>query len=255
MATRSLIFLLDRSGSMRDSYAGGLSKAEYLAKTVDATLMEMAVRCHKAEGTRDYFHIACIGYGDAVIKSAFAGSLGSGDYATISSIASYPLALVDEPAGGKRPQWIEPLASGDTPMCAAFAQACRFVATWCDQHPRSYPPTVINVSDGEPTDGDPRQAAEVLRRLHTDDGECLVFNLHVSPGGGGEVVFPDSPAGLGEHARRLYDMSSLFPPHLLERARDAGLPVGASSRFFAWGAGADLATRFFELGTRPAKLS
>ena len=232
-----------------------MSRARYLARTVDNALLEMAVRCHKAEGTRDYFHVACLGYGNEKVGNAFSLALGSGDHATISAIAASPLRLVDNPQGGKSPQWIEPVAGGDTPMCAAFDRACRFVATWCDAHPRSYPPTVINVSDGESTDGDPRRAAELLRKIHTDDGECLVFNLHVGQGGKGEVVFPDSPVGLDEGARRLFDMSSPFPPHLRDQAVAAGFQIGAGSRFFAWGAGAALATRFFELGTRPAKLT
>jgi hypothetical protein len=250
-----IVFLLDRSGSMDEGYAEGMSKARYLARTVDNALLEMAVRCNKAEGTRDYFHVACLGYGDERVGNAFAPPLGSGDYATISAIAVSPLRVVDDPVGGRIPQWIEPIAGGSTPMCAAFDRACRFVARWCDEHPRSYPPTIINVSDGESTDGDPRPAAEILRKIHTDDGECLVFNLHVGPGGTGEVVFPDSPVGLNEGARRLYDMSSPFPPNLRDQAQAVGFKVGASSRFFAWGAGAALATRFFELGTRPVKLA
>ena len=250
-----IVFLLDRSGSMDEHYAEGMSRARYLARTVDNALLEMAVRCHKAEGTRDYFHVACLGYGDEKVGNAFSSPLASGDYATISAIASSPLRLVDDPVGGKIPQWIEPIAGGSTPMCAAFERACSFVAQWCDAHPRSYPPTVINVSDGESTDGDPRRPAEILRRLHTNDGECLVFNLHVGEGGTGEIVFPESSTGLNEHARRLYDMSSPFPPHLRDQAQAAGFRVGGGSRFFAWGAGAALATRFFELGTRPVKLT
>ncbi|MBL8967551.1 MAG: hypothetical protein JNG85_11095, partial [Spirochaetaceae bacterium] len=250
-----IVFLLDRSGSMGEPYAKGLTKAQYLARTVDRSLLELAVRCHKADGMRDYFHVACIGYGDDRVGSAFPPPHDASDYARISRLGEHPLRLETGPDGAASPVWIEPLASGGTPMTAAFTEACRFVAGWCDAHPKSYPPTVINVSDGQSTDGDPSRAAGILRRLHTDDGECLVYNLHVRSGGGAEVVFPDRPDRLDQDGKLLFEMSSAFPPHLLERAAQSGFQVGPGSRFFAYGAGAEVVTRFFELGTRPTRLA
>lgn len=249
-----IIFLLDRSESMDTNYANGQSRAAYLARTVDKALYELAVRCSRPDGVRDYFHVACLGYGNGAVRSAFQSGVGGGDWSPISRIAASPARLEDLPGGGKEPRWIDPVAKGDTPMVAAFTEACRLAAGWCDAHPRSYPPTVINISDGEATDGDPSRAAEVLRSLHTDDGDILLFNLHVGSGGGAEVAYPADDRRLDEHGRLLFSISSRFPPHLLPRARDAGYGVGPDSRFFAYGAGAELATRFLELGTRPANL-
>ena len=249
-----ILFLLDRSGSMDSSYSSGQSKAAYLAATVDRTLYELAVSCTRQEGVRDYFHIACLGYGDGEVECALPPAFSGEDWVPISRIARSPSHLVDVPGGGKEPRWIDPVSNGDTPMCAAFDRACRLAAKWCDAHPRSYPPTVINISDGEPTDGDPRNAASILGNIHTDDGEVLVFNLHVSSSRGGEVTFPSDPSCLDEYGRRLFEMSSRFPPHLLARAKESGFKVGPDSRFFAYGAGAELATRFLELGTRPSGL-
>lgn len=249
-----IVFLLDRSGSMDSPYAAGTSKAEFLARTVDRALYELAVRCMRPDGVRDYFHVACLGYNDGKVISALPEALAGEDWIPISKIAASPARLEDIPGGGKEPRWIRAMADGDTPMCSAFERACQLAAAWCDAHPKSYPPTIINVSDGEPTDGDPRPIAEVLQRLHTDDGETLVFNLHVSSDKDGEVAFPSDPSCLDEFGRRLFEMSSRFPPHLLARASQSGIPAGADSRFFAYGAGADLATKFLELGTRPAGL-
>ena len=248
-----IVFLLDRSGSMDSPYASGLTKAEYLARTVDRALFELSVRCMRPDGVRDYFHVACLGYGDGRVLNALPEGLAGGDWTAISRIAAAPARLDVLPGGGKEPRWLEAEAEGDTPMTAAFEEACRLTARWCDEHPRSYPPTVINVSDGESTDGNPLSAAGILGRLHTDDGEVLVFNLHVSSGGS-ETAFPSDASRLDEHGRLLFSMSSRFPPHLLARAAESGLSVGPESRFFAYGAGAELATRFLELGTRPASL-
>jgi len=139
-------------------------------------------------------------------------------------------------------------------MKAAMEKACALVAAWCDAHPSSYPPTILNITDGESTDGSPEDAAAILRRLHTDDGEALLFNLHVAGSGTREIIFPDDELGIDDNGKLLFRMSSGFPPHLLDRARSSGFNPGQKARFFVYGAGAELATRFLDLGTRPAKL-
>ncbi len=55
---------------------------------------------------------------------------------------------------------------------------------WADAHSSSYPPTIIHVTDGASTDGDPSAVAAALRQMSTSDGECLLFNLHISTTGG-----------------------------------------------------------------------
>ncbi len=250
-----ILFLLDRSGSMDAPYADGFSCAGYLSRVVDSAIAELSVRCNKADGIRDYFHIAALGYGNGTVGSAFGGDLGGQDWLPISRIASAPSSIEREAGAAPRPRWVEAVAEGDTPMKAAMERACHLAADWCEQYPASYPPTVINITDGEPTDGSPEAASAVLRQIHTNDGEVLLFNLHVAPGGGRELIFPHDEAGLGENGGLLFRMSSTFPPHLRERAGSAGFTPAPDARFFAYGAGAELATRFLDLGTRPAKLS
>jgi len=50
------------------------------------------------------------------------------------------------------------------------------------------PPTTI--TNGLTTDGSPEDVASALQQLHTGDGCVLLFNLHVTAGGGQEIVFP-----------------------------------------------------------------
>jgi hypothetical protein len=261
---------------MEAPFADGLSRADYLARVVDTAIQELAVRCNKADGMRDYFHVAALGYGNGKVENAFgavpagsaegtaargaaarssAGSASGPDWRTISEVARAPLAVDRDSSGLPKPRWIEAKAQGDTPMMEAMEEACALVAAWCDAHPDSYPPTVINVTDGEPTGESPETAASFLRRIHTEDGETLLFNLHISGQGRSEVVFPDREDGLNEYGRLLFRMSSPFPPHLRSSAAAAGFAPAADARFFAYGAGADLAVRFLNLGTRPAKLA
>ena len=64
----ALLFLVDQSGSMDDNMASGRSKAQFVADVLNRTLMELITRCTHAGGTRDYFHIGVIVYGDSGCK-------------------------------------------------------------------------------------------------------------------------------------------------------------------------------------------
>jgi len=66
------------------------------------------------------------------------------------------------------------------------------------QHPKSFPPVVINITDGESTDGDPYPASAAIRELETEDGNVLLLNLHLSSCRAPQVFFPDSESGLAE---------------------------------------------------------
>ena len=78
---------------------------------------------------------------------------------------------------------MEPVAKGRTPMKAALQMAHRLAAAWCRKHPSSFPPIVINITDGEATDATAEEllcVADRLKSLGTDDGSLLLFNIHVN---------------------------------------------------------------------------
>jgi hypothetical protein len=69
------------------------------------------------------------------------------------------------------------------------------------------------------------------------------------------VVFPSSEAGLDEYGRLLFRMSSGFPAHLVQAARDKGYEtVSPESRFFGYKAGYEAIIDFFDIGTRASNL-
>lgn len=250
-----IVFMLDQSGSMANDYNVSESRSEYLAHVVDQLLEELAARCNRADGIRDYFHIALIGYGNEKIRN-LVDQRSSTEWVPISKLVEQPLSISKDREGVPHPHWVPVISEGDTPMQAAFERVCHIVAHWCDQYPESYPPTVINITDGDSTDGDPEGPARILRQIHTRDGETLLFNLHVDDRQkeSRPIIFPVSPKGLNEYGSLLFRISSPMPEHLLEAAAQDGFSVTPASRFFAYGAGADLATRFLNLGTRPGKL-
>jgi hypothetical protein len=113
--------------------------------------------------------------------------------------------------------------------------------------PTGLAPTVIHVTDGEFTDEDPSAVAQALKQMSTGDGECLLFNLHISSTGGQPVVFPSSDSSLDEYGRKLFRMSSAFPDHLVQIARDKGYnSVSIESSFFGYKAGYEAIVDFFD---------
>lgn len=265
------VFLIDRSGSMADAIGHSegepKAKAEVLSDAMNRLLAEATLRCSREDGIRDYFHIAVIGYG-AQVGPALGGALEGKELLPISQIGDNPAAVVDretqlpDRAGVlvsqlvRTPVWLEPMAGGKTPMCEAFRRAIRIVEDWVSAHPRSFPPVVLNITDGQSTDGDPSSLASSLRSLATEDGEVLVFNMHVSSEGGAqEAKFPDSTEGLADdYAVLLYGMSSTLPAQMRESAGELGVPTSAGSRGFIYEADPVAVVQFLEIGTRAGEL-
>ena len=141
--------------------------------------------------------------------------------------------------------------TSDTPMCAALAQAHDLLVNWVEAHPEAYPPTVLNITDGAATDGDPRDAASRVGQIATADGEVLLLNCHISGYGGSPTFYPSAVDGLPDDlAHLLFEMSSLLPERLLQGARAAGYPVTDGARGFGYQADAAALIKFIEIGTR-----
>ncbi len=144
---------------------------------------------------------------------------------------------------------------GSTPMCQAIRTAAVELVRWCDSHPNSYPPTVLHVTDGESTDGDPESLANQLCLISTNDGAVLMFNLHVSTLRAVQSKFPASESDLiDKYARLLFRMSSQLPQHLIDYAQNKGLNVRSESRGFIFNAEPAEIVDFFDIGTRALQL-
>jgi hypothetical protein len=166
--------------------------------------------------------------------------------------------LEDDGAGGvlerrvKFPVWFDAISSGGTPMCAALTKAAEAIVAWANAHPNSYPPTILHVTDGDSSDGDPENVASALRRISTNDGECLVFNIHVSTQQGETIQFPNSDAGLPDsYAKLLFRMSSVLPSHVSNLAVDKGYRLAENAHGFMFNADPKDIANFFDIGTRP----
>ncbi|MEL6773029.1 MAG: vWA domain-containing protein [Bacteroidota bacterium] len=272
----AFLLLVDQSASMQDPFGGAEqqgdaapSKARVLADTVNRLLQNLILRCAKEDGVRDYFHVAVIGYGErveALIRSDTAADVDPA-LVPVSALADRPLRLeprtktMPDGRGGtvervvQTPVWFDPYAKNGTPMCQALDYATQIARTWIDAYPRAFPPVVLNITDGEATDGDPLRYAQRLRSFGSDDGEVLLLNVHLSDSTEPAVSFPDGLGGLpDEFARTLYQMSSTLPFSMRAAAEAEGIRVTLDTRGFVFNADPTALVRFLEIGTRPSTL-
>lgn len=260
------LFLIDQSTSMEDAIGGGTKrKADSVADAINRLLQNLVIKCAKSEGVRDYYEVGVIGYGSSV-GPAFGGSLQGRDLVPISEVANSPAHIeertkkVDDGAGGltdqtvKFPIWFEPVAYGSTPMAEAMSCALQLMQDWVARHPGSYPPIVINITDGE-ANTNPTAEAQAITNLSTSDGNVLLFNCHISATSASPITFPDSLAGLpDEYARLLFEASSVLPENLRAAAQSEGFTIGDNARGFVFNAEIVELIRFLDIGTRPSNL-
>lgn len=228
----AIILLCDQSGSMEEEipFRGKtVAKAEAVARILNELLEEFLNRSRRAEGVRDYFDLAVLGYSGDGVASLLSPA---GEFFTVPDLARKPVRANREtvlrrlPSGNQvtasvnQKYWIEPRAEGDTPMGAALSAAERLVRSWCARtaNRESFPPIVINITDGEASDADGRQLCELadkIRAAGTEDGNALLFNIHLAAvdSTAGHVSFPSAIEHIPPHryARVLYDMSSVMP--------------------------------------------
>jgi hypothetical protein len=153
--------------------------------------------------------------------------------------------------------WVYPQADNGTPLCSALAQAKTILQTWLSQHPACFPPIVIHMTDGESTDGDPSEAMNGISSLCSSDGNCLLFNLHLSSNAQAQpVVFPDSGAGLpDQYAKLLFDRASALTANMRSEARARyALNVSEGARGFVLNADIEAIIMALDIGTRPSNL-
>jgi hypothetical protein len=254
---------------MGDVFPGesGKKKADGVADAINRLLQTLVIRSAKEEGIRDYFYIGVVGYG-ATVGPAFGGGLSGKELVPVSEIANSPIRVeertkkADDGAGGlvdqtvRFPIWFQATANGGTPMCQALEMAKRILQQWFTQHPNSFPPVVIHITDGESTDGSPIQAMKDLTSLTSSDGNVLLFNLHLSSNPNAvSTAFPDTPAKLPDQfSTSLFDGASVLTPFMRKVAGEHGFTLGEGAKCFVLNAELVLVIQALDIGTRPSNL-
>ena len=264
-----IVMLLDRSESMATQWRNsGMTLADGAARAINRILFDLCMRSTKEVGgaVRDYFHVLVLGYGARPVtggegvESAFGGSLTGRGITSLPELASAPLAIREEPTVDatavrtRMPVWVEPISGYRTPMCEAIAVAGAHIFEWIETHSNSFPPIVINITDGLVTDS-PYEGADLaewanrLTTMETLDGPSLLFNVFLSSEGD-PAFFPTSGHAFPDPGPQLFDMSSVLPAPMVRNARAAGVAVEPGSRAMCFNADLEALVKFLEIGTR-----
>ncbi|MGP6220820.1 VWA domain-containing protein [Caldiplasma sukawensis] len=255
------VFLLDQSRSMSHKMAGGNdSKAKEASNAINSQINELINRCTKADGIRPYFDVAVIGYG---FKSGQAGGLISDHPISISEMEKHVIrtekrkTVIDgEEIEIETPIWFEPAAAYDTPMVKALMMAEEWIDSWIKEHPDSFPPVLINISDGGASDGDPTKIAEDIMKLSTNDGNVMIWNCHLSENSSEKkIIFPVDVAEVksaDKHSEQMFNMSTVIPESMMAIAREEYSDVRNGSRAYAYNASLEDLIKLLDIGTRVA---
>lgn len=264
-------FLVDQSGSMSDPIMGvngNPRKADFIADALNRVIQTLIVTASKDIDVRRYYQLGGLGYGQT-IGSLFSVGSENQDLVWVDDLYKNPIRIEEriktesDGAGGfnkvatKFPIWIDPVSNGGTPMCSAFEKTKIIIEKWVQEHLSSYPPTIINLTDGEANDGDPRIQAQELRNLSTQDGNLLIMTLHVSSNSFGSPIvcpsvdedLPDSPSKV------MFKMSSLLTDTMVAMAKnDYQYPLEKNAKAFVYNAGIEQIVSLLDIGTRPSNL-
>jgi len=275
------VFLIDRSGSMLDEWCSsrmGLTLSESAAIALNEVLYDLSLNaCMDANNQlKDRVHISAYAYGDDDVVWALdnlneaEGWVKADDW--MGGWSRKEEVPVSEDGGRvisrELPIWIEPHAEGSTPMCSAFRKAAKVVEAHMNKYPNSYPPIIINITDGWPTDtgvswngggeyspdwNEVRRAADEITSLSCADGSPLLLNIHITPGestGSQSLVFPvEAPSDSHESVKNMTSISSVLPANMVLEGRKNGYDLKEGARGLILNADRALLTKFLKIGT------
>lgn len=268
----AFIFLVDQSISMRNitTFNGeDITLSEAVARIINNQIDELVERCVRASETRHYFDIAVVGYGSEAY-SGWNGALAGRGFVTPEEIRfnEYKKITIKQQvrtrAGVKeteveKKQWMEARHDGNwTRMDKAFKHAEGLLDDWLARHQTQdcYPPIIINITDGEyngASRDEMQQLANQLKSKFTNDGNVLLFNIHIVPGHTEAILFPANIEEMRDngYGESLFEMSSLLPLNYNEQIRLLFHDRDQTIRYHAMGvnAGMEQLVKMMKIGT------
>ena len=272
----AFIFLVDQSVSMRRTTTLNgeqMTLAEAVARIVNNQINELVLRCIKTTEVRHYYDIAVIGYGHEVY-SGWKGMLAGRDFVSPEELKNNPfkkITVKEEKRTRKgtmikeieKVQWLEPRCDGNwTHVHLAFDRAKTLLDKWMTEHHEKdcYPPTIINITDGQFNHAKREQIvqqANELKAMFTNDGNVLLWNIHITPDNLEQVLLPIGKQELkgNLYSELLFDMSSLLPTRYNQAISDIR-GDSMDARHIAMATNTDMSTliQLMDIGT-PTNIS
>ena len=250
-----LVYLIDQSGSMDGKFGNAAhTKALEVANAINDTIYEVGLRCIGSSGEiKNRFEIAIIGYGkkDDSVQSAWDGALKNKWVVSIKNIFDHPLTQNNE-----KPIWIMPYHVSNTPMTKAFTNARNLCNDWINwgNHKDCHPPIVINITDGEATDGGSNfieliKEVDKLKSLRTNYGNVNVFNIHISNIGSDRILFPNSVISTNINQNLLFDLSSNLDDNMIRIANQKNYNISMGAKGYVFNGNASDLINFLNIGT------
>lgn len=273
----AFIFLIDQSVSMKKRtvlHGEEMPMAEAVARIVNHQLNELVLRCVKGNETRDYYDVAVIGYGENAY-SGWRGELEDKDFVKPSELKEHPFKKITtrketrtrkgiKVVEVEEVQWIEAKATERcTRVHHAFDKAKVLLERWMDKHHDKdcYPPTIINITDGEFNGASKDyilQQANELKSMFTNDGNVILFNIHISANKEASILCPHKKSEIASNvlATTMFELSSLLPTRYSERIAELRKDTATHERYTAMSINADMSTliQLMDIGT-PTNIS
>ncbi len=251
-----LVTLVDGSHSMSADWVGTKrSMAEIVEQSVNNMLYDMALHYSISEGEgedvlKDRIHLRLLTYsGEDDVSDPI--PLPGGSYYLHADgedgwVKNYSELHRYNGSQAEIPRWFKHVPNGKTPMLKAFQTARRVIEEHISQFPDSFPPVLLNISDGEPSDcGEPidwsllTSECEAIRSLGRDGNHPIICNVHLDPRGRGlPSLYPEKPPsengiedGLWRSSSKISDLIGFQKNHSIpEVARDGN----GDRRFFVF---------------------
>ena len=226
----TIIFLLDQSLSMEEPFGESGTRMEIAANAINRTIAKIVSASKKGKEVSPRVFISAIGYGDGV-KVLLNDTVDeiNDNVLRVEMKERKTFDGIDTVVSKERfPVWIEPVADGATPMLEAFQKAKEIAEEKCLEYPKSFPPIIVNITDGYPYPDTDKQQEEIkkiakeIKSLSTNDGNVLIVNAHISGQSINTVIFPSNNSGFAndKFANFLFEISSNIPKELLSKAQD-----------------------------------
>ena len=280
------VILLDQSESMRQiELKSNKSKADIATHYVNTIIQQMIdlaqTEFDPKSGNhirKNYAYLSVLGYNDTV--TPLLGQVDPIDIPTLEGkyLGTYPnvreirdrTGKVERTVTGYHPFWIQPMAERKTDMAKAFEETEKIVYKWIHSKPDfisdemgyqnphfdSFPPVVIHITDAKHNGpNDPFEVVKRIQQLKTNNGNVLVCNCHFTHEGNEPCNFPSSKQEVQLHchstlAERMFDMSSIIPDALREKAEYImKSPIQSDARCFVFNANPQILIRFLKWST------
>jgi len=278
-----MIILIDQSSSMSELFFSADGEDYSVAHTAkhitDKCLFEIMRTCVSGNEIRPYVDLAIIGYGTSIRSATpkipmdqlpFSVTELQNSYIAKNEIDDSNVGDFSKP----RYEWVEEMSSGTTSMLAALQKAKEITEKWIANHRNSFPPMILNITDGMATDDlvlldrfqhgtlgdmstlDLVTTVKEIQKLATTDGNVLLCNAHVSPDEMSQITYPTNTQNIENPlAELMFEMSSVIPSTLLETGKEMGLPIQSGSRLFLYNAEVTSLLNFLRFGTSAALIS